>query len=152
MAFISFTAEEIQPASNDEFQLIPTGWYPAIIVDSEMRQSKSGGEYLWLKFQIIDGQHNNRKVFTMLNVINQNEEVQKRSLERLSSICHATSRLSIQDTHELHDIPMEIKVGIRKGNDQYPDSNDIYAYRALGVEVKVQQHVAQQAFVPPWKK
>ena len=48
MATINFNASEVEPSVG--FEAIPAGKYQAVIVDSDMKQNKSGtGEYLQLE-------------------------------------------------------------------------------------------------------
>ena len=50
----NFNANQVEPTT--EFETIPAGRYQAMIVESEMKPTKSGsGSYLQLTFQIVEG-------------------------------------------------------------------------------------------------
>ena len=57
MATLSgFDASQVEPT--DEFEAIPAGKYPAVITDSEFKETKAGtGTYLQFAFEIIDGDY-----------------------------------------------------------------------------------------------
>ena len=132
MATLNFDANAIQPDTS--FDPIPAGWYNAIIDESEMKPTRDGsGAYLALRFNIIDGQYAGRKVFTRLNLRNQNPVAQDIAQKQLSSICHAVNVLNVQDSSQLHALPMQIRVKVTNDpTGQYDPSNEISGYKAVG--------------------
>jgi len=83
-----FDASQVEPA--DDLEPIPAGNYCAVIVESEMKPTKSGtGSYLELKFQIIEGQYTNRLLWTRLNLDNPNDTAVHMARRELSAICRA---------------------------------------------------------------
>lgn len=132
MASLNFDANAIQPDTS--FDPIPAGWYNAIIDESEMKPTRDGsGAYLALRFNIIDGQYAGRKVFTRLNLRNQNPVAQDIAQKQLSSICHAVNVMQIQDSSQLHALPMQIRVKVTNDpTGQYDPSNEISGYKAVG--------------------
>lgn len=132
MATLNFDANAIQPDTS--FEPIPAGWYNAIIDESEMKPTRDGsGAYLALRFNIIDGQYAGRKVFTRLNLRNQNPVAQDIAQKQLSSICHAVNVLNVQDSSQLHALPMQIRVKVTNDpTGQYDTSNEISGYKAVG--------------------
>jgi len=112
MAFLNFDATSVQP--NDSFAPIPAGSYIAQITDSSIKPTKSGtGTMLNLTWTILDGQFANRKVFDRINVQNANPEAEKIGQRQLSSICHATGVMKLQDSNQLHGKPVKITVKIQ---------------------------------------
>lgn len=132
MATLNFDANAIQPDTS--FEPIPAGWYNAVIDESEMKPTRDGsGAYLALRFNIIDGQYAGRKVFTRLNLRNQNPVAQDIAQKQLSTICHAVNVLNVQDSSQLHALPMQIRVKITNDpTGQYDPSNEISGYKAVG--------------------
>ncbi|MFN4261772.1 MAG: DUF669 domain-containing protein [Gemmataceae bacterium] len=62
-----FDANQVEPSS--DFEPIPAGKYLALITESEMKANKAGtGSYLQFTFQILEGPHKERKVWTRLNL------------------------------------------------------------------------------------
>lgn len=129
MAAINFDATTVAP--NASFDPLPAGWYNANITGSEMKPTKDGsGAYIQLELTILDGQYANRKVFDRLNVQNNSQVAQEIAYATLSSICHATGVIQVQDTSQLHGIPLEVKLSVRAATENYEASNDVKGYRA----------------------
>lgn len=127
------------------YEALPAGWYNAAIDASEMKATKDGtGAYLQLSFKILDGFANGRKVFARLNLQNSNPTAQEIAYKTLSSIMHATGQLRINDSAELHAIPMKIKLKVRAGDDKYEASNDITAYDNVNSNHEMAQAPVQQ--------
>lgn len=129
MSQLNFDATRVQPSTGIP-DPIPAGWYNAIIDESEMKPTRSNdGAYLSLRFNVIDGQFAGRKVFARLNLRNANPVAQEIAYKDLSAIAHAVGVLHVQDSQQLHGIPLKIKVSVRKGDGNYDDSNEVKAYR-----------------------
>jgi|SRR5690625_301478 len=126
-----FNAHEVEP--EQAFGPLPAGWYTAMIVDSTMKPTKAGtGEYLELRLDIIDGEHEGRVVFDRLNLNNPNSVAVEIAQRTLSSICHATGVMQPNDSSDLHNIPMQIKLAISPATDRYDASNDVKGYKPAG--------------------
>lgn len=155
MASINFDATSVQP--NDSFAPIPAGTYIAQITDSSIKPTKSGtGTMLNLTWTILDGQFANRKVFDRINVQNANPEAEKIGQRQLSSICHATGVMKLQDSNQLHGKPVKITVKIRQSA-EWGDSNEVKSYEAAsGVSpasfASAPQSAAAASAAPPWAK
>jgi len=122
-----FDANEVEP--NKAFTALPAGDYPVIITDSKMKPTKNGnGKYLELSLQVLDGQHQNRKLFDRLNLVNPSDVAVQIAKGTLSAICRAVDVRTPQDSSELHNRPLVATVKIRKdqnGNNQ----NEIGGYK-----------------------
>ena len=120
----SFDATSVEPTTAQE--LLPAGKYRAQIVESEMRVTKNGmGQFLWLMLDILEGEHKGRKIFDQLNLVNPNPTTVEIAQRTLSAICHATGKMHVSDSEELHLIPMTIQVKIRPPKNGYGESNAI---------------------------
>ena len=145
----NFNANEVEPAS--DFDPIPAGKYLAVITDSEMKPTKSGGgSYLELTFQIIEGEYKNRVLWSRLNLDNPNSTAVQIARSDLSSICRAVGLMTPKDSADLHNLPLVITVKCKKREDTGELTNEIkgYAKRELSIGT-VQQTVSN---VPPWKR
>lgn len=143
MAFLNFNAANVNP-NQKSFDPIPAGNYVAQIIQSEINPTKSGaGQILNLQFQILEGEFANRIIFINLNIQNPNAQAEQIAQQQLSAICHAVGVMQLQDTTQLHNKPMAIKVKIRKDG-QYGDRNEISRFDALR-----QPAVAPQGYNPP---
>ena len=121
----TFDASTVDPATG--FELIPPGKYVAQIVSSEMRPTKDGGgQYLWLELDVLEGALQGRKVFDRLNLVNASAQTVEIAQRTLSAICHATGRMQVQDSQELHLIPMIADVTIRPPKNGYGESNKVH--------------------------
>ena len=127
-----FDASGVAPSQPQE--VIPVAWYPVTITESEIKEtSKKLGSMLALTYTIIDGDHKGRKLFSNLNIVNANAQAVEIAQRDLSAICHATGVMVVDDTSKLHNIPFEIRVGMRKPDADYPEpANEVKGYRKLG--------------------
>jgi hypothetical protein len=120
----AFDATGIEPTT--AYEILPAGKYRAQIVESEMRVTRNGlGQYLWLMLDILEGPHKGRKIFDQLNLVNANPTTVEIAQRTLSAICHATGKLQVNDSEELHLIPMTIQVGVKPPKDGYGEKNTI---------------------------
>ena len=120
----TFDATDIDPLQ--PFENLPAGTYRAQIVESEMRATRNGqGQYLWLMLDILEGAYQGRKLFDQLNLINPNPQTVEMAKRSLSAICHATGRIAIADSEELHLMPMEIVVTVEPPKNGYGARNRI---------------------------
>ena len=120
----AFDATGIDPTTG--YDVIPAGKYRAQIVESEMRVTRNGmGQFLWLMLDIIEGQYQGRKLFDQLNLVNSNPQTVEIAQRTLSAICHATGKLQVNDSVDLHLVPMTIQVGVKPPKDGYSEKNTI---------------------------
>ena len=120
----AFDAAGIEPTT--AYEILPAGKYRAQIVESEMRVTKNGmGKYLWLMLDILEGPQQGRKVFDQLNLVNANPTTVEIAQRTLSAICHATGKLQVNDSEELHLFPLTIQVGVKPPKDGYGKRNTI---------------------------
>ena len=120
----AFDATGIEPTTG--YDVLPAGKYRAQIVESEMRVTRNGmGQFLWLMLDILDGEQKGRKIFDQLNLVNPNPTTVEIAQRTLSAICHATGKMHVGDSEELHLIPMTIQVKIRPPKNGYGESNAI---------------------------
>jgi hypothetical protein len=157
MAFLGnpFNPADVPPAN--DITPLPSGEYPAVIVDSDMKPTKAGtGQYLELHFQVIDGPMKGRQVWGRLNLDNPNPKAVEIAQRDLSAICQALGiTQTITDSAALHNRPLMIRVEYREGTGQFGASNEVKAYKRLeGVpqaQPVPQQYAAQpvQQYAPP---
>ena len=157
MAILNFNANEVEPSR--ELDPIPAGKYVAVIVDSEMKDTRAGtGRYLQLEFEITDGEFAGRKVWARLNIENRNPEAVRMARADLSAICRAVNVLTPSDSADLHNLPLVIKVHVRKDKNTGEISNEIRGYEskaAFKSEPKqaatpVSSQTARVPAKPPW--
>ena len=143
-----FDARTVEPM--DTFEPIPAGKYVAAIVASEMKPTKAGnGNYLELQFQILEGPHKGRILWDRLNLDNPNELTVKIARAQLAAICKAVGVLTPNDSHELHDLPMEIAVKVKPRSDTGDLTNEITGY---GKKPSPGQSPQASSDAPPWRR
>jgi hypothetical protein len=124
----NFNADEID---TEGFKPVPAGWYPAMVVKSEMKTTKAGGEMLVLQWDILEGQYKGRKIFCNLNLKNDNKQAEEIAHRELASICKCIGIIHPRGSEELHNKPMMIKLAVRPETEQFPASNDIKGYEVI---------------------
>jgi hypothetical protein len=127
---------------------IPTGKYPAAIVESEWKATRAGnGEYLELRFEIIAGEHHGRAIFVRLNLTNVNPRAIAFARSNLSAICRAVGVLRLRDSSELHGIPLVIDVRLERRPDTRELVNVIRGYFAREDAPAIEEPTAADT---PW--
>lgn len=130
MAQLGHTFDATTVAPQEAFALLPAGDYLAQIIASDMRPTKDGnGQYLWLELEIMDGENAGRKTWDRLNLVNGNSQTVDIAQRALSAICHACGKLKVDDSEDLHFIPMCVTVRVRPAKGDYAASNEIRGYK-----------------------
>lgn len=131
---------------------LPAGTYVAIIVASAMKPTKSGsGEYLELEYQIIDGEHKGRKLWSRHNLHHPNAQTVQIARSELSSICHAVGIMTPADSAEFHNLPLTLSVKCRKREDNGEVTNEVKAWGRKEAASGVPQQAAPTGNAPaPW--
>lgn len=139
MSAISFDASQVAPAVPNE--AIPAGWYQGYMSASVMKPTNDGtGAYLEAEYVVLaPAEYAGRKVYDRMNLQNKNPVAVEIAYRTLSAVCHATGVIQIQDSAQLHNRPLQIKVGVRAATtaDKSPDgkahdaSNEIKGYKAV---------------------
>jgi hypothetical protein len=149
-----FDANQVEPTG--DFDPIPAGKYLAVITDSEMKPNKAGtGSLLQLTFQIVDGEYQNRLIWTRLNLDNPNAVAVQIARADLSAICRAVGVLSPRDSVELHNLPLVIHVRCKKRNDTGDIVNEIKGFAKRETPNQVGQPTSappSNNSSPPWKR
>lgn len=111
--------------------ILPDGEYIAVISKSEIKDAKTAGNrYINLEWEVYDGDCKGRRFWSMLNLWNANATAVEIAQREFNSICHAVGKLKVQDTEELHSIPMRVTLGQRK-QDGYDPQNIIKAIKPM---------------------
>ena len=152
----NFDANQVDPSV--ALDPLPAGKYIAVVSESELKPTKAGGgKYLQLTFQIIEGEHKGRLVWARLNLENKSEMTVKIARGELSAICRAVGVMQPRDSVELHNVPLEINVGLKKRDDNGEFNNVIKGYAKKGGSVGAATAPRPAAgsgpgSTPPWKR
>lgn len=149
---LNFDANTVEPAK--PFELLPAGWYKSVIVESEEKPTNAmTGSYLRLTVEIVEGDHEGRKLFPMLNLNNPNPTAVEMAQRDLSAICRAVGVMTPRTSQDLHDKPLMIKVKVRPPKNGYEASNVVDGYEAVnGVSAAPAVASGNGSAVPPWKR
>ena len=120
----TFDATTVEP--NKPLEALPPGRYVVQIVNSEMRPTKDGmGQLLWLELDVLEGEYAGRKLFDRLNLINNNPTTVEIAQRTLSAICHAVGKMQVDDSEQLHLIPLIADVKVQPPKNGYDASNTL---------------------------
>ena len=117
----------------NNFEPVPAAAYTVKITKSDLVATKDKkGKYISLEFEIMKGDYKGRKIWTNLNIINNNPVAVEIAEKELATICRACGKSVIQDTQQLHGIPLLMKVRIVPPKGDYPPKNAQTGYKAIG--------------------
>jgi len=147
MAQLNYTPDENDQYSG--FEPVPAGEYRVQIVDTAIKDTKSGnGSYLNLTYEIIgDQQYSGRKVFDVINLENPSIDAVRIGKQKLNTICVLTGVKKIRDTAELHGKVLTIAVSINEYNGKTNNKIDRYVASAFRDETGGQIPKAKPSFI-----
>ena len=135
MAKIGFSSKGKEKMN--DFSSIPADDYVVEIIKSEMKKTKNyektGGECLNIHFKVLEGEYSGRLLFSGLNLINNNPQTVEIAEKELATIVAACGKDGddVDESEELHGIPMLIKVVVKPATSQYPEKNEIKFYEEI---------------------
>jgi len=148
-----FDANQVEPTAS--FEPLPAGKYLAAVTGSQMKPTKNGdGSYLELEFTVLEGEHKDRKIWDRLCINHSNAMTVKIARGTLSAICRAVGVMQPRDSVELHNLPLQINVKVKKRDDTGELTNEIKGYaKKDAAAANGQQPQAPVADnTPPWKR
>ena len=118
-------------AEENPFAPIAAGWYLGEIIKSELKDTKNkDGKYLALTFKVVEGDHEGRLIFTNLNIVNKSDVAVKIARSDLKAICGAVGfEGDLEDTVDLHNVPMMVKVSLKPETAQWPAKNELKNFK-----------------------
>jgi hypothetical protein len=171
MAKLNETFDVAGVPEREEFTPVPPGVYTAMVVASEKKDTKAGGEMIVLELDIQDGEQAGRKLFERLNIVNSNQKAVDIAFRTLAEIVKAVGKTTIKDTEELHNKRISIEVRVdpptpyvdkdgkqQEGKPQnsikrfLPASGKVSADKTPApAGVQAEAHV-EKSSTPPWKR
>ncbi len=151
MATLNFDAAQVEPSTGKD--PIPAGKYVAIITASEMKPTKNGaGQYLECEYQIVDGDHKGRKLWSRHNLQHSNQQTVQIARGELSAICRAIGVMQPKDSADLHNLPMTVTVKQKKREDNGELTNEIagWAKKDAATGSPQQAGATGGPSTPPW--
>lgn len=128
MAKLNFNASNQE--GMDDFSVVPADSYNVQVVKSEVVPTKAQtGTLLKLQFKIIDGKFKGRIIFGQYNLENPNAQAVEISRKQMKTLCDAIGKPDgVDDSSEMHNIPLMVKVGIKPAQGVYAEQNEIKFY------------------------
>lgn len=133
MASFSFDTSTVEKRENN-YELLPAGWYVAQVTDSDIVTLKSGnGQAIKLTFDVLSDGYRGRKVWSQLNVRHNNPKAEQIAQQQLRELCDSIGVVRMSDTTELHNKPVQIRVKVRTDDTgQYEPQNEVAGFKAAG--------------------
>ena len=160
--FANIGLDDLAAQAGGRIPLIPEGRYSAVVVESGLKETQSGGMMLVCKFVITQGPQANTELLHHFNIKNANPVAEKIAFGELAKLAKAAGLPSLpQESNSLHGKPLVIVIKTEKGQ-PYTDKNTgemregkdksiIYSFEPLPQAVSAP--IAQQApKIMPWEK
>ena len=151
MATLNFDANQVEPSAGKD--PVPAGKYVAAVTASEMKPTKNGaGQYLELEYQILDGEHKGRKLWSRHTLQHTSAQTVQIARGELSAVCRAIGVMQPKDSAELHNLPMTVTVKLKKREDNGEMANEIAAWTKKDAAAGVPQQAGTPGgtATPPW--
>ena len=152
---MNFNAADVQPTS--DYSPLPNGEYLVVVLASDMKPTKSGGQYLELELEVLDGNFKGRKLWDRINLVNTNPKTVEIAQRQLSSLCHAIGVMNVTDSAQLHNIPVIATIKYKDPQNGYGASNEVRGYKKANDQSTPQAPQQQTApttqaagATPPW--
>lgn len=134
---------EIGEEKMQSFEPLPAGKYEAMIVNSEVKDTKAGNmRQLVLTWRVTSGDHENRVFFDRINIPHPQyspgslpENLQtalrigKGGLDTLCRAVGLTGKLT--SSEQLHNTPVSVKLKVTPAKDGYEAGNAVTLYESL---------------------
>ena len=125
----TFSAAELQPSQS--YDLLPSGWYTAIITEAELKATKAGtGEYIKVRYDITGPSGQGRVVFGNFNIKNPNPKAEEIGRQQLGDLMRALGLSAVHDTDQLINGHLSIKVDIRPASGEYGAQNEVKGWKS----------------------
>jgi len=147
MAFLGETISvEDLPVSDRSYDLIPEGWYDAIITQAGVSPTKAGtGQKLDLRYDILGPTQQGRVAFQSVNVRNPSQKAEEIGRQQLGEIMRAIGLAKVEDSDQLISGRLQIRIKIKE-----PTPRDIEAgYTQPKNEVSGYKAIAGANTLPP---
>lgn len=142
-----FTLDSV-PQSTNNYDAIPAGMYEATIANAEIKDTKSGGKYINVRYDITGPAHIGRVVFGMITIANANPKAEEVGRQQLGELIRAIGLDKLADTDQLIGESLIIKLDVEE-SEKYGSQNRVRGFRPAS---KVKPTVAATTNTPPWAK
>ena len=144
-----FTLDSV-PASTTNYDALPAGLYEATIANAEIKDSKSGGKYINVRYDITGPSHAGRVVFGMITIANANPKAEEVGRQQLGDLIRAIGLDKLADTDQLIGGQLIIKLDVET-SEQYGEQNRVRGFRTAKAKTAKPAATATTN-TPPWAK
>lgn len=134
---------QVQAVSNE---VLPPGKYVGFITDSQVKDTKSGGQMIQIELTITGPTQAKRKVWDTFNIKNDNPKAQEIGLGQLKNLCEiaglASEKLSNFHPSMLTNLEVTFETTIEK-NETYGDRAKVKKYIRKTVTANTQFEATQ---------
>jgi len=150
MAALDFNPKSAPPRENN-FTVLPIGWYTADIVEADINQTKSG-RCIKLAMEVITQGYRGRKIWHRINFENASAKAQEIGQQQLAELCEVAGIERLTNTDQLLRARVDLKLKITPAQGGYDESNDVSQYAPAGSKtggaVAAQSVQARAAIAP----
>lgn len=143
MAQLPQAANSEENQSQGGFEVLPADDYVCVLKKSEWKDAKKeGNRFIYMEFVVVEGEYKGGVFIERMNLVNSNSTAVRIANGKMNQLCAACLLSDIEDTDELHGIPVMLTVTINPNDD-----NDFAAQN----EIKKFSNVDGESFDAPWK-
>lgn len=110
MVQFNFNAEE----HKEEYPTLPAGTYEVAATGSKRHEKDNGEWAIIFDFSVLDGAQKGKGASLFLCLGYRNDRARQAGLSQLKRLCEACRKTTIEQSEELHGIPIEIDVELRE--------------------------------------
>jgi hypothetical protein len=140
---------EIEEQGSYDRQPLPEGEYHCNVFDSDYKPTKNGnGHYVAVTFEVLDGPHSGRRIFSNYNLDNPNPRAAEIGQQQFARLCLATlGKPSCGDTDDLLGKQCVVGVGFERDD---PTRNRVKYTNPTSTSAPMK--AAPAADKKPWQK
>lgn len=142
-----FTLDSV-PAPVTNYDALPSGFYDATIANAEIKDSKSGGKYINVRYDITGPSHGGRVVFGMITIANSNPKAEEIGRQQLGELIRAIGLDKLSDTDQLIGGTLAIKLTV-ESSEKFGEQNRVAGFRPSASN---KPSTSATTNTPPWAK
>ena len=131
--FDLLSTEVAANAGGNDFEVLPQGWYDAIVDRAENTTTAKGDDCLKLTFRINTGQYTGRLIFSTFVYGHPKELVANIARGQMAKIAQV-AEINPMNADDFAGARVGIKLAVRPAAGQYPASNDVKAIGPVPTE------------------
>ena len=117
----------------EDFSAIPAGDYVVEAVKSDYKATKAGnGYYAEFMFKVVEGEFEGKAIWERMNLDNPNPTAVEIATKKFNTLCSCCGKAGVENTEELHNIPVIAVVRLEPASANYGESNSISTFKQYG--------------------